>query len=148
MRSSTSPQIRSGEPNKRSSVWLTAPSVEFSTGTTPKSAMPRLDLVEHFVDRGERQRAHRVAEVLERRGLRERAFGPEETHLERLLLREAGGHDLAEQAQDFFGAQRTLVPLARHAQHLRLALGPVEVDRVAVGVLGDAGLRGRAARDR
>ena len=40
MRSSTSPQILSGEPNKLSSVWLTEPSVEFSTGTTPKSASP------------------------------------------------------------------------------------------------------------
>ena len=103
---------------------------------------PRLDLVEHLVDRGERQRAHRVAEVFERGGLRERALGPEETHLERLLLREAGGHDFAEQAQDFFGAQRTLVPLARHAQHLRFAFGPVVVHRVPVDVLGDADLPG------
>ena len=38
MRSSTSPQILSGEVMKRSSVWLTVPSVEFSIGTTPKSA--------------------------------------------------------------------------------------------------------------
>ena len=38
MRSSTSPQICSGEVRKRSSVWLTVPSVEFSIGTTPKSA--------------------------------------------------------------------------------------------------------------
>ena len=45
-------------------------------------------------------------------------------------------------AQDFLGAQRTLVPVARHAQHLRLALGAVEVDGVAVGVLGDADLAG------
>ncbi len=40
MRSSTSPQIFSGEVRKRSSVWFTEPSVEFSTGTTPKSACP------------------------------------------------------------------------------------------------------------
>ena len=38
MRSSTSPQILSGEVRKRSRVWLTVPSVEFSIGTTPKSA--------------------------------------------------------------------------------------------------------------
>ena len=123
-----------------SSVWLTVPSVEFSTGTTPKSAMPGLDLVEHLVDRRQRQRAHRVAEVLEHGGLRERALGPEEADLQRLFLREAGGHDLAEQPQDFFVAQRTLVALARHAQHLRFALGAVEIDGVAVGVLGDADL--------
>ena len=109
---------------------------------------PRFDFVEHFVHRRERQRAHRVAEVLERGGLRERALGPEVADLERLFLREAGGHDLAEQPQDFLGAQRTLVPLARHAQHLRLALGPVVVDRVPVGVLGDAGLARQARRGR
>ena len=40
MRSSTSPQIFSGELRKRSRVWLTVPSVEFSIGTTPKSALP------------------------------------------------------------------------------------------------------------
>ena len=148
MRSSTSPQILSGEPSKRSSVWLTAPSVEFSTGTTPKSASPASTSWNTSFDRRERQRAHRVAEVLERGGLRERALGPEVTDLERLFLREAGGHDLAEQPQDFLGAQRTLVPLARHAQHLRLALGPVEVDRVAVGVLGDADLARELARGR
>ena len=55
MRSSTSPQIFSGELRKRSSVWLTVPSVEFSIGTTPKSALAGLDLVEHLVDGGERQ---------------------------------------------------------------------------------------------
>ena len=109
---------------------------------------PGFDLVEHLVHRRQRQRAHRVAEVLERGGLRERALGPEVADLERLFLREAGRHDLAEQPQDFLGAQRTLVPLARHAQHLRLALGPVEVDRVAVGVLGDADLAREAARGR
>src|SRR6187431_932275 len=81
-----------------------------------------------------------MAEVLERGRLRERALGPEEGHLEWLFLREAGGHDLAEQAQDLFGAQGPLVPFARHAQHLRLTLRAVEVDRVAIGMLGNADL--------
>ncbi len=101
---------------------------------------PCFDLVEHLVHRGERQRAHRVTEMLERRSLRERALGPQVADLERFFLRQAGRHDLAEQAQDFFGTQRTLVPLTRHAQHLRLAFGPVEVDGVPVGMLGDADL--------
>jgi len=35
MRSSTSPEIFNDESMKLSSVWLTMPSVEFSTGTTP-----------------------------------------------------------------------------------------------------------------
>jgi len=77
-----------------------------------------------------------MAEVLERRGLGEGALGAEEADLERLFLREAGGHDFAEQPQDFFRAQRPLVPVARHAQHLGFALGSIEIDRVTVGVLG------------
>ncbi len=40
MRSSTSPLMCSGVFMSMSSVLLTVPSVEFSTGTTPKSAMP------------------------------------------------------------------------------------------------------------
>ena len=101
MRSSTSPQIFSGELRKRSSVLLTVPSVEFSIGTTPKSARAGLHFVEHLVDRRQRQRAHRMAEVRVHGGLRERAFRAEERDLQRLLLREARGHDLAEQPQHF-----------------------------------------------
>jgi hypothetical protein len=37
---STSPQIFSGELRNMSSVWLIEPSLEFSMGTTPKSATP------------------------------------------------------------------------------------------------------------
>ena len=59
--------------------------------------------------------------------LRERAFRTEERDFERLLLREAGGHDLAKQSRDLFVAQRSLVALQRIAQHLRFALGFVEV---------------------
>ncbi|MNN42830.1 hypothetical protein D3C81_1570380 [compost metagenome] len=40
MRSSTSPQITRSCSRKLSRVWLTAPSVEFSTGTTPKLTAP------------------------------------------------------------------------------------------------------------
>ena len=65
-----------------------------------------LDLVKHLVDRGQRQRAHRGAEMLQHGGLGERALGSQECDLERLLLREARGHDLAEQPRDFLVAQR------------------------------------------
>ncbi|MCY1558815.1 hypothetical protein D9M68_957830 [compost metagenome] len=40
MRSSTSPQMTMSCSRKLSRVWLTAPSVEFSTGTTPKFTAP------------------------------------------------------------------------------------------------------------
>ena len=39
----------------------------------------RLDLVENLIDRGQRQRAHGMAELLEHRRLRERALGSEES---------------------------------------------------------------------
>ncbi len=88
----------------------------------------RLHLFEDFADRGQRQRAHRVPEVLQHRLLRERPLRPEECDFERLLLREAGGHDLAEQPYDLLVAQRPLIARDDVAQHLRLALGLVELD--------------------
>ena len=39
--------------------------------------VPGFDFMEHFIDRRQRERAHRMAEVLERGGLREGAFGTE-----------------------------------------------------------------------
>ena len=74
------------------------------------------------------------------RGLSEGGLGPEERNLQRLLLREAGRHDLAEQPHDLLIAQRAAVALARPAQHLRLTLRAVEVDRMAPAALGDADL--------
>ena len=87
------------------------------------------DLVEHLVDRRHRQRVHGVAEVLEHGRLRERALRPEIGDLERLLLREAGGHELAEQPHHLLVAQRPVVALDDFAQHLRLALRAVELGR-------------------
>ncbi len=81
-----------------------------------------------------------MPEVLEHGGLGMGAFWPQECHLERLLLGETGGHDLAEQPGDFLVPQRPCVALERGAQHLGLALRPVEIDRVPVGVLGNAHL--------
>ena len=41
MRSTTSPHSVSSVSTNASSVWVTTPSVEFSTGTTPRSDCPR-----------------------------------------------------------------------------------------------------------
>ncbi len=146
----TRPRRRSdsGEIRKRSSVWLTVPSVEFSIGTTPKSAAPASTSWKTSSMAGSAQGAHRMPEVLVDRLLRERALRPEEGDFQRLLLREAGGHDLAEQPQDLLVPQRPLVPLERGPQHLRLALRPVEVDRMPVRVLGNADLLRAAGRAR
>jgi hypothetical protein len=85
--------------------------------------------MKHLVDRRQRERAYRGTEVLEHGRLRESAFGAQERDLERLLLGEAGGHDLAEQPCDFLIAQRPAIARERLAQNLRLALGAVEIDR-------------------
>jgi hypothetical protein len=91
--------------------------------------VPGFDFLEHLLDAGQRQAARGMAEVLEQRLLREGAFGAEVADLQRLLLRQAGRHDFAEQAQQHFVGQRAVVAVEHLAQHLRLALGPVVVDR-------------------
>ena len=63
-RSSTSPQIFSVEVRNMSSVDWIVPCPEFSTGTTPKSAWPGFDFLEHFLDARQRQAVRRMAEVL------------------------------------------------------------------------------------
>jgi hypothetical protein len=89
-----------------SSVLLTVPSVEFSIGTTPKSAAPDSTSWNTSSIDVSGSAPHRVPEVLVHRLLRERALGTEEPDLQRFLLREAGRHDLAEQPQDLLVAQR------------------------------------------
>ena len=143
-RSSTSPQILSAEPRNMSSVWLTVPSLEFSIGTTPKSAMPPSTSRNTSSIAGSGKRPHRGSEVLEHGGLGESALGTQKCHLERLLLREACRHDLAEQSRDLLVAQRPAIALERLAQHLRLALGSIEIDRLAARGLRDAHLLGEA----
>ncbi len=84
-----------------------------------------------------------MAEMLQHGLLREGAFGTEEGHLERLLLRKACRHDLAKEAHDLFVRKRAAllaVTLERHAQNLGLALGPIEIHGVAGRVLRDADL--------
>ncbi len=84
-----------------------------------------------------------MTELLVDRLLRERALRSEVGHLQGLLLREAGGHDLAEQSQDLLVAQRSAlltVAVEREPQHLRLALRAIEIHGMAGGVLGDAHL--------
>src|ERR1700722_14690816 len=82
--------------------------------------------------------------MLQHRRLRERALGPQESDLERLLLRQAGGHDFAKQPRDFFVAQRPLIALERQAQNLGFPLGAIEIDRLARCGLGNADQLGEA----
>ena len=81
-----------------------------------------------------------MAEVLVHRLLRERAFRPEVADLQRLLLGQAGRHDFAEQPHQHFVGERAVVAVDHPAQHLRLALGPVVVDRRGELALGLADL--------
>ena len=108
-RSSTSPQIFSGEVRNMSSVDWIVPCPEFSTGTTPKSAWPAATSSNTSSTLASGRPLRRMAEVLVHRLLRERAFRPEVTDLQRLLLRQACRHDFAEQAHQHFVGERAVV---------------------------------------
>ena len=82
------------------------PSVVFSTGTTPKSALPRCDLLEHARDGADRHRARRQAELLLDRHVRKRPFGAEVGDAHALLQRQAGAEDLLEHRADGLGRER------------------------------------------
>src|ERR1700693_2651934 len=77
--------------------------------------------------------------MLEHGRLGESALGAEEGHFQRFLLCQAGRHDLAEQPHDLLVAQRAGIAFERAAQDFGLALRTIEIDRVAVSVLGNAG---------
>jgi hypothetical protein len=96
-------------------------------GATPNR--PTLDFVKDLVDRRHGQRVHRVAEVLQHGRLRERAFRSQVRDLQRLLLREAGRHELTEQPHHLFVAQRSVVAFHNFAQDLRFPLGAIEICR-------------------
>ncbi|MCY1418425.1 hypothetical protein D9M71_339840 [compost metagenome] len=87
----------------------------------------------HFVDGGHGGADHRMTEMLERRGLGEGAFRPQVGDLERLLERQAGGHDFAEQPRHFLVVQRTLVALHDVLEDPGLSLGAVEDRLFALG---------------
>ncbi len=87
------------------------------------------DFLEHFLDAAQRQAVGGVAEVLAHGLLAERAFRPEEADLQRIFLGQAGRHDLAKQAHHLRIRQRAVVAVHHHAQHMRLALRAVVVDR-------------------
>ena len=78
----------------RSSERVTTPSVEFSTGTTPKSAAPAL-VAWNTSSAGAGHADDRGAEVAERGLLAERAGRAEVGDARRRLQRAAGRHDLA-----------------------------------------------------
>ena len=147
-RSSTSPQIFSGEVRNMSSVDWIVPCPEFSTGTTPKSAWPASTSSNTSSMLASGRPLRRMAEVLVHRLLRERAFRAEVADLQRLLLGQAGRHDFAEQAHQHFVGERAVVAVDHPAQHLRLALGPVVVDRRRELALGLADLPRPTARAR
>ena len=138
MRSSTSPQIFKRRAEEHVERVIDRALAGIFDRDHAEIGDAALDLVEHLVDRRQRQRPHRGAEVLQHGSLGEGAFRTQERHLERFLLRQTGGHDFAKQARDLLVAQRALVALQGLAQHVRFALGTVEIDRLAARGLGDA----------
>ena len=133
----------SGECRNRSSVLLTVPSLEFSTATTPKSALLASTSWNTSSTLLSASARTEWPKCLNTAAWVNVPSGPRIGDLERLLLGQARGHDLAKQARNLLITQRPLVALQGPAQHLGLTLGPVEVDGVAVAVLGDAGLLGQ-----
>ena len=86
-------------------------------------------LLKHFLDAAQRQTVRGMPEMLEYRLLAEGALRAEVTDLQRLLLRQARGHDLAKQPHHLGVRQRAIVAVHHHAQHMRLPLRAVIVDR-------------------
>ena len=84
-----------------------------------------------------------MSELLVHRRLRVGALRAEEGDFEWFLLRQAGGHDLAEQPRDLLVAQRAVVTLQRRAQNLRFAFRAVKVHSVTILMLGNANLPGQ-----
>src|SRR3546814_7787652 len=72
--------------------------------------------------------------------LRERALGAEIADLQRLLLRQASGHDFAEPAHQHLVRKRPVVAVHQPPKHLLLALGAVVLDRRGQLALGRADL--------
>ena len=66
---------------------------------------------EHFIDGTQRHGLHRMAKMLQRGLLGEGALRTQEGHLHALFQRQAGTHDLTEEARHGFAIQRPLVTL-------------------------------------
>ena len=81
-----------------------------------------------------------MPELLVHGGLRERAFRTQIADLQRLLLRQAGRHDLPKQANHFLISQRTGITLDYGTQNLRFALGAKEINCFGVVALGNCNL--------
>ena len=111
-----------------SSVTWIMPCPEFSTGTTPKSAWPAATSWNTSSMLPSGKPVGGMTEMLAHGLLAEGALGAEKADLQRILLRQAGRHDLAEQPHHLGIRQRPVVAIDHHAQHVRLALGPVIVD--------------------
>ena len=93
----------------------------------------RFDLAEDLPDGRQGEGLHRMAEVLDRRGLSEGPGRAEIGDVERALERQTGGHDLAKEPRDLFAVERTRIGCLDATQNRDLALRPVELHLVAVG---------------
>ncbi len=99
----------------------------------PEIAGPRFHLAKDLVDGRHRRGDHRMAEVLDGRGLRKGAFRPQKGRVERSFQRQAGGHDLAKETGHFLAVQRTRIGVLDPAQHRDLALRTIELNLTASG---------------
>jgi hypothetical protein len=120
---------------------VTAPSVEFSTGTTPKSARRCSTSVKTSAIDSAGVSVGAGAEDLARGRVGERALRPEEGHGEAGLERARRGDDLAEDRPDEIVGERSLVERAQPLEDPLLAARHPK----AVGARGTAGAPSRLA---
>ena len=128
-----------------SSVSATRPSVEFSTGTTPKSTWPRLTSSNTAAMLPTPHELDRLAEALDGGEVAETVLRPEVGDLEHLLQGPRAAHDLAEDGPDRHVVERPfvlVVDLQDVLEHFFFA-GRRE-DFAALIVLDLADLRGEA----
>ena len=75
-----------------------------------------------------------MAEVFQRSALRESALRAEIGDFQRLLQRQAGRHDFANQTPYLVVAERSLVELLEAADHLGFAIGAEKIDAVVAAL--------------
>src|SRR5712692_2237021 len=120
MSSVTSPVIYTSASMRRSSVTFTAPSVEFSTGTTPKAARARS--TSSNTSAMLRAGTNSVDEPNRRRGVGIGARGAEIGDRQRMLERQRRRQDLAPDGPNGLGAQRARIQRDEAVKDLGLAL--------------------------
>jgi hypothetical protein len=124
--------MRSGERMNMSRVWLTTPSVEFSTGTTPKLQEPALDLAEDVADGAERLGLHRWPKCFSAAAWVKVPSGPRIADRQRLNSSARQADMISRNSRALLVVERPGILLLDAAQDLGLALGTIVMPTVRI----------------